>query len=163
MEELLKNINSSPKKTKMLSWISAACAITIALFFGLQLALHLLDEEYITAAIISVTALTGYIIVGAARRIVNAPRPYELYDFFDNVPKHKPGRSFPSRHAYSAFVLAMLAWLINPAITVVLGILAVLICVTRVLLGLHFIRDVATGMLIGVCAGITGLLLVYFI
>lgn len=163
METLLKNINSSPKKAKMLSWISAACAVAIALFFGMQLILHLLYEQYVTFAIVAVTALIGYVVVGIVRKLVNAPRPYELYDFFENVPKHKPGMSFPSRHAYSAFVLATLAWLVHPLITAALAILAAAICVTRVLVGLHFIRDVIAGALIGVLSGVTGILLACFI
>ena len=163
METLLKNINSSLKKIKMLSWISTVCAVTIALFFGMQLVLHLLYEQYVTFAIVAVTALTGYVIVGVVRKLVNAPRPYELYDFFESAPKHKPGQSFPSRHAYSAFVLATLAWLVHPVITFSLVILAAAICVTRVLVGLHFIRDVIAGALIGVLSGVTGILLACFI
>lgn len=163
MEKILRNINSSPQKTRVLTWTSTACAITVALFFGVQLALHLLAGEYVTAATVAATAAIGYITVGVARRVLNAPRPYELYDFFENIPTHKPGRSFPSRHAYSAFVIATLAWLVHPAVSIALFILAILICVARVLTGLHFIRDVVAGALIGALTGVIGLLLVYFI
>ena len=163
MERILKSINSSPKKTKMLSCISAISAVVLAIFFGLQLALHLLGGEYVDAAIAATTAATGYVLVGVVRKMLNSPRPYELYSFFENTPRHKPGCSFPSRHAYSAFVIASLSWLVHPVIPAALGIVAALICVTRVLLGLHFIRDVVAGSLIGLLVGVTGILLVYFI
>ena len=63
MEKILRNINSSPQKTRVLTWTSTACAITVALFFGVQLALHLLAGEYVTAATVAATAAIGYITV----------------------------------------------------------------------------------------------------
>ena len=84
----------------------------------------------------------------------------ELYDFYIEKPKEKKGRSFPSRHAYSAFALATLMIYLSIPAAVALFAVAILLCVFRVLLGIHFIRDVITGALVGAFAGVIGLLII---
>lgn len=158
MEKLLRSVAASKEKMKLLKIISVVCAYTCAVFFGLQLALHLIEKDYILAVEVAVSAAVGFVFVTVFRHIINAPRPYEIYDFYEEKPKSKPGHSFPSRHTYSAFVIATLAWLIHPAFSVGLAILAVTVAVTRVVTGIHFIRDVLTGAFIGIIAGVAGIL-----
>ena len=106
--------------------------------------------------------LSDFFAVTIARRLINAPRPYELYDFYEQKPKNKSGRSFPSRHAYSAFVIAALLLSVNPFLSAGLFVGAVLLCVCRVLLGIHFVRDVIAGALLGLVSGAVGLLIIWF-
>ena len=99
-----------------------------------------------------------FILVDVFRRIINAKRPYELYDFYECPPKKREGRSFPSRHAYSAFVIATLAFAFSIPAGIVMACLGLALCVSRVLLGIHFIRDVLCGAAVGIIAGVLGLL-----
>ena len=94
-----------------------------------------------------------------ARKLINLPRPYEVYDFYVVKPREKKGESFPSRHCYSAFVISALSWLVSPMVFAGLLILATLIATTRVLLGIHFVRDVACGGLAGIVFGALGVIL----
>ena len=85
--------------------------------------------------------------VGTALRArLDRPRPYDQPGFTPLVQKDTHGRSFPSRHALSAAVLAMVWLYFYPAVGWCMIVIALLIAVVRVLTGVHHIRDVAAGL-----------------
>ncbi len=98
--------------------------------------------------------LCTLIIVTVLRAIINAKRPYEVYDYTPAVAKNTKGKSFPSRHTVCAFIIAMAFLYISPKLGVIMLLLAAAIGVTRVLSGVHFIRDVIGGAAIGVGVGV---------
>lgn len=130
-----------------------------------------LEWENLEIVKLVITAGVPFILVGLVRSLIGAKRPFEVYDFYTESPKRGAfgiGRerggsaSFPSRHAYSAFVISVsLAFVSVPLGAVLLG-LSVLMCVARVLLGIHFVRDVVAGALIGTAAAVLGEFLIRF-
>ena len=130
------------------------------LLFAFNLGYEIYLEQYFAAAKIALTLLIGFIFVSGAREIINAPRPYELYSFYDTKPKERSGRSFPSRHAYSAFAIATAAFSVHTALAASFLFLALIMCAARVLTGIHFIRDVLCGALLGTASGVLALLLI---
>ena len=92
----------------------------------------------------------------AIRAAINAPRPYEVYHTPALVNKDRAGQSFPSRHMFSAAVLAMCGLWLCPPLGVALGVVVVLMAPIRVLSGVHFVRDVVAGVLFGAVAGWIG-------
>lgn len=88
--------------------------------------------------------MDGFIAVSVFRYLVNRPRPYENFQIPPVIPKDKKGQSFPSRHVFSAAVIAV-TFCMQPAYwiagSVLLG-LAVAIGVIRIISGVHFISDV---------------------
>lgn len=101
----------------------------------------------------------SFVLVTVLRKVINAPRPYEVFETAPVIPKDTRGNSFPSRHAFSIFVIAMtfcaccpLAW----AGPVMLAA-GVALAVIRVVSGVHFPRDVVVGALLGMLAGFVGL------
>ena len=160
MESIVRRISSSKKLVAFMKGCTYAIEGIVSLSFCLQLLLTALDGQIVTAVKVAVSAAVGLVMVSVLRKVINAPRPYEIYDFFDTPPRHGKGCSFPSRHAYSSFVIAVLAWLFHPVLAVCLAALAVCLCVFRVLLGVHFLRDVLCGAAIGVIAGVIGILIV---
>ena len=99
---------------------------------------------------------SGFCAVSVFRRLFNAPRPYEALDITPLQVKDKQGQSFPSRHVFSCAVIAMTAlWLVPPAGAVLLAVTA-LLAWCRVVLGVHWPRDVAAGAAIGLVWGIAG-------
>ena len=104
----------------------------------------------------SLIPLGTLILVTVIRALINAKRPYEVYDYTPPVHKETKGKSFPSRHTVCAFIIAMAFMYIQLKIGVIMLIIAALIGVTRVLAGVHFVRDVVSGAAIGVIIGILG-------
>lgn len=101
-----------------------------------------------------IVAGISFVFVSLVRKMINADRPYTKYDFVPLIEKNKTGESMPSRHVFSAFVIGVTVIPINTIISVVCIICGVFIAITRVALGVHFIRDVIAGALIGIICGI---------
>ncbi len=98
----------------------------------------------------------SFVIVTIFRRICNAKRPYEVWDVKPLFEKETTGRSFPSRHVFSAIMIAMaMLWLNIPAGIVLLAAGAYLAAV-RVIARVHFLRDVIAGAAIAVGLGLLG-------
>ncbi|MBQ9248300.1 MAG: phosphatase PAP2 family protein [Ruminococcus sp.] len=111
------------------------------------------SEKFLRFALIPLVTL---IVISIIRAIVNAKRPYEVYDYTPPVRTDAKGKSFPSRHTVCAFIIAMAFLYLQTRIGVIMLIVAAAIGVTRVLAGVHFIRDVVSGAAIGVLIGILG-------
>ncbi|MBR1732092.1 MAG: phosphatase PAP2 family protein [Ruminococcus sp.] len=109
--------------------------------------------------ILVVPAVT-FLAVTLLRLIVNRARPYEALEITPLIKKNKSGQSFPSRHAASIFIIALAFMYVNIYIGIALITLGVLMCLSRVLAGVHYLADVITGALIAVLLGVFGL---YFI
>ena len=101
----------------------------------------------------------SFVILSVVRGWINAPRPYEKYGVKPLIPKETKGNSFPSRHVFSAFVIAMTGFYSNPLIGTLILIPGLIIAVCRVLGGVHFPGDVIAGALLGIAAGWIGLFL----
>lgn len=95
----------------------------------------------------------SFVLLSLVRARIDAPRPYEVLDIDPLIRKDTKGRSFPSRHVFSIFVIAM-AWLaFEPPVGVVLLVLGALMALVRVVGGVHWLRDVVAGAICGVAAG----------
>ena len=101
-----------------------------------------------------------FLMVTALRKLINEQRPYEKYEIQPVFAKDTKGKSMPSRHTASAFVISMAMLKINPYLGI--GFLAVsfVIMISRVLAGVHYIKDVVVGMSISVIIGYTFLFLI---
>ena len=159
MERVLRRVYSSRRMSVSLKIISHASVLISVAAFILVLVTSYLKEPMLALRV----ALAGgipFVIVTVIRRAVNAPRPYELYSFYDVPPKNKRGQSFPSRHVFSSFTVAVLSVTVSPILTVSLALVGLLLAMARVLLGMHFIRDAVCGALIGILSGVCGLLFI---
>ena len=158
MGNVLKRVYASRKISSTLKIVSHLCVLISVAVYAILVASSFVDSVRIG---ITMLMLGGapFVIVTLVRRWINAPRPYELYDFYEKRPKEKSGQSFPSRHTFSAFTVAALSYILSPWLAVALGVFGVALAVSRVLLGMHFIRDVVAGALIGIISGIIGLII----
>lgn len=102
-----------------------------------------------------------FLLGSGVRRAINRPRPYETLGFVPLFPKDTKGQSFPSRHCFSAACIAVAASYVSPAVAVLLALLAVVIALSRVLCGVHYISDVLAGLVFGAAASWLGFAL-YF-
>lgn len=97
----------------------------------------------------------SFVIISLFRNLVDFPRPYEVYDIRPIINKESKGKSFPSRHVFSAFVIGGTLYNLWPILGLLILIIGSFIAILRVIGGVHFLRDVLFG-------AISGLLLSYF-
>lgn len=98
----------------------------------------------------------SFVVVTLFRKIVNEPRPYEKYDLPPVIDKDTRGKSFPSRHVFSVFVIAITVFVRNPVAGCILAVIGIMIAVIRVIGGVHTIWDVAAGAAVGILSGVIG-------
>ncbi len=101
----------------------------------------------------------GFLLVTVLRAWINAPRPYEAMDIPAVTPKDTRGKSFPSRHAACGSVIAVTAVFTAPPLGWTLLVISLLIALSRVLAGVHYIKDVMAGWLLGAGIGLLGFLI----
>ena len=117
---------------------------------------HLTDKEPGFVPALLVPGIS-FVLVSIFRSKVNAPRPYEMPSAKPPIiKKDAPGKSFPSRHIFSIFVIAVTVFWVWPVPGIVVGIAGVVLAWSRVAGGVHFPRDVIAGALIGIGCGLIG-------
>lgn len=98
----------------------------------------------------------SFVLVSIFRNYVNAPRPYEVTGDIPIIKKDTRGKSFPSRHVFSVFVIASTLYFISNPLGIFLMLAGVLLAILRVVGGVHFPRDVIAGAIIGILSGVLG-------
>ncbi len=140
---------------KTASHIISLCAAAVFAMY-----LYSYYKVGLTSALLAATLLAvPYFAVTLLRYFLDAKRPYEVYNIYEKPPKSKRGKSFPSRHVFSAFLIGTAAISAAPVFASILLGLSVLLGVCRVLLGVHFTRDCIAGALMGIVCGAIALLI----
>ncbi|MCD8334293.1 MAG: phosphatase PAP2 family protein [Clostridiales bacterium] len=98
----------------------------------------------------------SFALLSVYRDLRNAPRPYEVLDIQPLIHKDKKGKSFPSRHVFSVFVIAMTFLWLKPWLGAAFLAVGVVLALCRVVGGVHWPRDVIAGAAVGVAAGLVG-------
>lgn len=98
----------------------------------------------------------SFVLLSVFRSYNDAPRPYEAFDIKPIIIKDTKGKSFPSRHVFSAFLIATSLYFISIPLGIALFIIGTIIAIVRVIGGVHFPRDVIAGALVGILFGIIG-------
>ena len=131
---------------KLFTFITAACYlfITAGCIWG-----RLWQELIIFLAIPGIS----FVAVSIFRKCYNAKRPYEIYDFKPLIPKDTIGKSFPSRHVFSIFVIGTTLLYHYTFTGVLILYMGCLLAAIRVITGVHFPKDVIVGGLIGILCG----------
>lgn len=136
--------------------VDFAAVIFCAIALGYAALAMTLRGDYLDALFMLVYLAVTFAAVTLARRIINAARPYEIYDFGVKIGS-KRGSSFPSRHVASAAAIATALTASFTPLGIVAAVFTVALAAVRVLLGLHFVRDVFAGALIGVIGSLIGI------
>lgn len=159
LRETIEQVRSDETLTEGLR-IYDLFTVLCSLYAFVYIMLELLQRDLLLAVKAAGILFLPFALVSLFRMAVRTPRPYELYGLghpSGRVRRHTRG-AFPSRHVFSAALLGTVLLAVSPLFGGILLGLAVLLAVDRVLLGLHFPRDVVAGYLIGVLAGVIGLL-----
>lgn len=158
MEGLLKKVYNSPKLALTFRICCYIVTLASACVFIYMLA-SLAASSLARAAGLSVALGVPFLLVSLTRRLINSPRPYQIYDFYIAPPKKRQGESFPSRHAFSVFAIGTMCLFFDPLIGTLSLVAGVIMCFCRVALGMHFVRDVICGAFIGIFSSVIGALI----
>lgn len=106
-------------------------------------------------------ACGGVLGITLLRIIIKEERPYVRYGVAPVFAKNSKPDSMPSRHTASAFIIAMAILRFNVWAGIAYLFIAVMISVSRVCAGVHYVRDVIVGAAIAILCGIVFLFLVF--
>lgn len=87
------------------------------------------------------------------RSVYSAPRPYETLEIIPLISKETKGKSFPSRHVFSAFMIGMSFFFVIKPVGILILAAGMVMAYIRVIEGVHFPRDTAAGALLGILCG----------
>ena len=150
------NARPAAKKKALRAVSTGAAAAVYLLYLGL-LAWLALACHVGAAGGTAVVPAAAFVVGTALRAAINRPRPYTKYGFVPLFPKDKTGQSMPSRHCFSAAAIAATVWVRKlPPLGAVLAVLAVIIAVSRVVTGEHFVSDVLAGLAFGLVFAVAG-------
>lgn len=102
----------------------------------------------------------SFLAVSLFRHFYNAPRPYEKDGVAPLIKTKTKGRSFPSRHVFSAFVIAVSVLYFQLFWGITLLCLGVILAYLRTALNVHYTKDVVAGALCGIISGVIGFWLI---
>ena len=134
----------------ILKWADRALSACFALSFLLIAILSARSSLLSFGKLILLTALP-FFLVTFLRHFFAKKRPYQKNGGI--APRRGENDSFPSRHAFSAFLIAMTAFSVKSLFGYLLLPLAILLSVLRVLRGIHYPEDVVFGGFLGVFFG----------
>ena len=137
---------------KALVALTALGFASIALWLALNADTRLV--RYLLVCAISFAMLT------ALRATLNHPRPYEQYAIDPLIKKDTQGKSFPSRHLFSASVISCAFLWLNPLAGICGFAVTALLGAIRIVGGVHFPKDVAAGIAAGIICGFIGFWLI---
>ena len=134
-----------------------------AVIYLAVLAKLFLQKEYQKGIIFFLVPFLSFVAVSVFRTKLHRKRPYELYDIKPLIPKDTKGKSFPSRHIFSIYVIGVTLCFYQLFLGIFICILGIFLAVIRVVTGVHFPKDVIWGAVIGVLCGIMAGVLQQFI
>lgn len=162
-EKQYKIVINFCKKTKFreraISFLCEYSPIVVIGIYVISIIYLLIEKDKRIFLFIIIPALDLF-FVSILRNILNRPRPYDELNYTPLVKyKSGKGKSFPSRHTASGIIIAMACLYINKTLGVFTMILGLLIGISRVIVGVHYIKDVIFGIIISIIFGYIGFFL----
>lgn len=159
---MYRRVYSMPTFVRILEILGALSVFYVAGAFIYGIAVLLFEGMYLYALKLLLMAAIPFAAVTLMRLLVNSKRPYEVFEIpeFDKMrEERKTGKSFPSRHVFSAFLIGTLLLPFGIFFGIAAIILGAFLALERVLLGIHFVKDALVGAIVGVLTGIVGILI----
>lgn len=153
------SIRGNKKRIQLLRHLNQLLTGFVFLLYPVFLLLLFLRENPFLMRAVIVPAIS-FAAVTIFRKIINAPRPYEKFDLPPVLEKDTHGQSFPSRHVFSVFIIAMTVFYVHADAGFLLCVIGAALALIRVVGGVHEPRDVIAGALIGIASGYIGFYLI---
>lgn len=154
-QKLTEGLRHNEKRKRTVVWMNRILTTIVFVTYPMYLLFLLWKKEvWLSRAII--VPLDSFLVVSFVRYLINAKRPYEKFELPPVLEKDTKGKSFPSRHVFSVFVIAMAVFYTFPVAGIVLMVIGVLLGVIRVIGGVHEPKDVIAGAVVGILCGLIG-------
>ncbi len=153
--DMAKGIHIANKLCTGIMYLAYPLLLVYLFFFGKLSSYFSFTKALLVPAV-------SFVLLTVVRALINRPRPYEAFEVQPVIPKDTKGNSFPSRHVFSATIIAMTFVLMSPWswLGLIFLCVSVLLAVVRVVSGVHYISDVVAGLAIAILASIIGYLLI---
>lgn len=159
-QKIYYNIGKNKYKVLLLNYINNFLTFLIFISYPiLLLYVYFFLKKYFLRLII--VPFISFIIISVLRKYMNRKRPYEVYDFKPLIKKDTVRNSFPSRHIFSAFMIFMSYFIVNRTFSTIIFIISLILSVLRVIGGVHFIKDVVVGAILGISFAIIGYYIIF--
>lgn len=109
------------------------------------------------AVVMLVTSAVGVAVYKVLKKVTSRPRPYAVHPRILQAGAVLDRYSFPSGHTLHAVCFSTIAIHYFPELAVILLPFAMLVALSRPVLGLHYPSDVVAGALIGYSLALVGL------
>lgn len=153
--KITEPLRRDPEKTKRVVSMNQILTGVVFMVYPLYIAVLYGEKDPKLLKTILVPAVS-FVFITVIRKIINAPRPYEKFGIPPVIEKDTKGKSFPSRHVFSVFIIAVTIFYSHPGAGILIGMIGVSMAVIRVLGGVHEVRDVVAGAVIGLLCGVVG-------
>lgn len=153
--KLTSVIRDNPRRIRLIRFLNRLFTGFVFLLYPALLLLFFLEHDPFLERAVIVPAVT-FVMVTIFRKVYNSPRPYEKFDLPPAIEKETAGKSFPSRHVFSVFIIAMTAFYSDSGMGTALFIIGIALGIIRVVGGVHEPRDVIAGALFAVLSGYIG-------
>lgn len=152
---LAKGIHMANKLCTGVMYLAYPVLLVYLFFFGKFSSYFRFDKALLVPGI-------SFVLLSLFRKFINRPRPYEKFQVPPVIKKDTKGHSFPSRHVFSATMIAMTFLLMSPWswLGVIFLIVSIALAVVRVVSGVHYISDVVAGIIVAVVAAVLGYLVI---
>ena len=152
-EMVFRKVQALPGGVRIVQAVGRVLAYAAAGVYLMAVGRKVYCQEKEAAVLLTVVPAVSFLLVSAFRKHYNAKRPYELYGFVPLIKKETKGKSFPSRHVFSIFVIGSSVIWFYPMAGTLVCLSGCLLAAIRVVTVVHFPMDVFAGALVGILCG----------
>ena len=118
------------------------------------LLIYMLITKHPKLLVTIIVPAISVVLVSLIRKWIGRPRPFEIYPIHALLTKDSKRDAMPSRHIFSATIIAMMFFHVSGILACMLLVVALLEGYIRVVGGVHYPSDVIVGYLLGVLFGL---------
>lgn len=142
----LYSLSSNPLITKVAMFLSYPFTYGLIILLILW-AIFFSNRKMYNFSLLFLSGLSSWIMASALKNILQLNRPFVNLDI---LPLYKEtGFSFPSEHMVVFTAIAVSMFLINKTAGYIFLIIAILIGLSRIILGVHYPVDIMGGFVVG--------------
>lgn len=148
-KKISKPFRKSQSLQKGLKIANKVAVCFMACVYGMSLLRAFQCGLFEAAAAVMIPGI-WFVLLSAFRSWYSAKRPYEVWNIRPLLEKDTKGKSFPSRHVFSAFMIASVCITYMPYVGMAAMVVAGILAWIRVIAGVHFTKDVLAGAVVGI-------------